>query len=123
MQLTCFIAFNMILLNHKNLKWVTFHGLYDFTYLWRLLGRQDLPNSTSEFSVMLTRVLGYVYDVKYMARFCKGLMGGELRLERLSKILKVQRLGRAHQVGSYNLLTANVLWRMKMVYWFKEECF
>ena len=45
-----------------------------------LLGRQDLPNSTLEFSVMLERVFGSVYDVKYMARFCKGLMGGELGL-------------------------------------------
>ncbi|XP_052170406.1 putative CCR4-associated factor 1 homolog 8 [Diospyros lotus] len=117
------IAFNEILSNHKNLKWVTFHGLYDFAYLWRLLSGQDLPNSTLEFSVMLGRVFGSVYDVKYMARFCEGLMDGELGLEKLSKILEVKRLGRAHQAGSDSLLTANVFLRMKMVYGFEEECF
>jgi len=117
------IVFNEILSNHKDLKWVTFHGLYDFAYLWRLLGRQDLPNSTSEFSVMLGGVFGSVYDVKYMARFCEGLMDGELGLERLSKILEVERLGRAHQAGSDSLLTAGVFLRMKIVYGFEEECF
>ena len=35
------IAFNEILLNHKNIKWVKFHGLYGFAYLRRLLGRED----------------------------------------------------------------------------------
>ncbi|XP_052170405.1 putative CCR4-associated factor 1 homolog 8 [Diospyros lotus] len=117
------IVFNEMLLNHKDLKWVTFHGLYDFAYLWRLLDGQDLPNSASEFSVMLGRVFGSVYDVKYMARFCEGLMDGELGLERLSNILEVERLGRAHQAGSDSLLTAGVFLRMKMVYGFEEECF
>ncbi|XP_052211397.1 putative CCR4-associated factor 1 homolog 8 isoform X6 [Diospyros lotus] len=117
------IVFNEMLSNHEDIKWVTFHGLYDFAYLWRLLGGQELPNSASEFLVMLGRVFGSVYDVKYMARFCEGLMDGELGLERLSKILEVERLSRAHQAGSDSLLTAGVFLRMKIVYEFEEECF
>lgn len=31
-----------------------------------------------------------VYEIKFMARFCEGLMGGEIGMSRLVKILNIE---------------------------------
>ncbi|KAA8545402.1 hypothetical protein F0562_020186 [Nyssa sinensis] len=86
---------------HHRLQWITFHGLYDLAYLLKMLsGKKELPDSLPQFAKTAGDVFGSVYDVKFMARYCDGLMGGELGLERLAKILDVERVGEAHQAGS-----------------------
>ncbi|KAG5564493.1 hypothetical protein RHGRI_000614 [Rhododendron griersonianum] len=70
------------------------------------------PDSVVEFAKKVGEVLGSVYDVKFMAKYCNGLMDGLLGLEKLSKILMVERVGAAHQAGSDSLLTARVFSKM-----------
>ncbi|XAR58623.1 Poly(A)-specific ribonuclease [Bertholletia excelsa] len=90
--------FLSILSNHRNLKWISFHGLYDLAYLLKVMtGLQLLPPTLAQFACLLWELFGSVCDLKYMARFCEGLMMGELGLERLAKILHVHRSGQAHQ--------------------------
>ncbi|XAR73070.1 Poly(A)-specific ribonuclease [Bertholletia excelsa] len=109
--------FFSVLSNHRNLKWVSFHGLYDFAYVFKIVsGAQVLPPTLTHFAYLLWQFFDSVCDVKYMARFCEGLMMGELGLERMAKILHVHRRGQAHQAGSDSLLTARVFARMKEVY-------
>jgi CCR4-NOT transcription complex subunit 7/8 len=68
------------------------------------------------FTSLLGIVFGDVVDIKYMARFCQGLRGGELGLAAIAKILNVERVGGAHHAGSDSLLTARVYTKMRMVY-------
>ena len=75
-----------------------------------------MPCSVTEFAEMAGHAFRHVYDVKFMAKYCNGLMDGALGLERLSKILTVERLGEAHQAGSDSLLTARVFLKMMKVY-------
>ncbi|KAK0583679.1 hypothetical protein LWI29_001409 [Acer saccharum] len=75
-----------ILSVHANLKWVTFHGLYDLAYVLKLLSNNSLPLTVFDFVKEAAVYFTAVFDIKFIARFCKGLMGGELGLNRLACI-------------------------------------
>ncbi|KAJ6435018.1 hypothetical protein OIU84_000290 [Salix udensis] len=94
-----------VVARHRNLCWVTFHGLYDLSHTLKTVTNKPLPPSVAAFASQLGIVFGDVVDIKYMARFCHGLRGGELGLAAIAKILKVERVGGAHQAGSDSLLT------------------
>ncbi|KAF2324040.1 hypothetical protein GH714_006331 [Hevea brasiliensis] len=94
--------FTHVLSRHRDLKWLTFHGLYDLAYMVKLVTKKPLP---------------------YMARFYDDLHRGELGLEKLAKILGVKRVGGSHQAGSDSLLTARVFARMKTMYGIEESRF
>ncbi|KAH6773271.1 hypothetical protein C2S51_011675 [Perilla frutescens var. frutescens] len=93
-------------IRRRNLTWVTFHGVYDFGFLVKILTGSQLPETLQEFMVLLRHYFGpVVYDLKPMARRF-GLHGG---LERIAKSLMVDRaVGRSHQAGSDSLLTMRV---------------
>ena len=117
------IDFNMfshllsrVVAKHRNLCWVIFHGLYDLSHTLRTVTNRPLPHSVAGFTSLLGIVLGDVVDIKYMARFCQGLRGGELGLATIAKILNVERVGGAHHARSYSLLTARVYTKIRMVY-------
>lgn len=112
-----------ILSKHKNLKWVTFHGLYDLAHITRLFTNHPLPQSAKVFAVGATRYFQSVFDVKVVAKYCDGLLGGNLGLSKLAKILGVERLGEAHNAGSDSLLTATVFAKMKEKFMFQEGFF
>ncbi|PQM35840.1 putative CCR4-associated factor 1 homolog 8 [Prunus yedoensis var. nudiflora] len=99
-----------------DLTWVCFHGLYDLAYLLKLLTQKPLPDSVVMFAKALGVVFGIIYDVKFMARYCKGFFGGEIGLARVAKLLDVQRSGEAHQAGSDSLLTAAVFSKMNATF-------
>ncbi|KAK0585026.1 hypothetical protein LWI29_037679 [Acer saccharum] len=112
-----------ILSVHANLKWVTFHGLYDLAYVLKLLSNNSLPLTVFDFVKEAAVYFTAVFDIKFVARFCKGLMGGELGLNRLACILTVDRCGEAHNAGSDSLLTACVFAKLKNVYRIEESNF
>ncbi|KAG6534005.1 hypothetical protein ZIOFF_007886 [Zingiber officinale] len=88
-------------------KFVTFHGMYDVAYLLKILtGGKPLPDTLREFMTEAWSIFGgRLFDIKYMARFCPGLLGGELGLEKLANLLKVEADGVAHQAGFDSLVT------------------
>ncbi|CAN6716516.1 unnamed protein product [Malus baccata var. baccata] len=107
-------GFVEILRVHRGrLVWVSFHGLYDSAYVMKLVTRKTIPSSPTEFAKMAGRLFERVYDLKFMAKYCPGLFGGEIGLERMAKILGVQRCGDAHQAGSDSLLTAELFLKMR----------
>ncbi|KAI8564335.1 hypothetical protein RHMOL_Rhmol03G0172700 [Rhododendron molle] len=112
-----------ILVNHGVIKWVTFHGLYNLGYLLRMLTQTYTSDSVVEFAKKVGEVLGSVYNVKFMAKYCNGLMDGLPGLEKLSKILMVERVGAAHQAGSDSLLTTRVFSKMVKVYGMVRQAF
>ncbi|XP_045822419.1 probable CCR4-associated factor 1 homolog 11 [Trifolium pratense] len=108
------------LVHNKAVTWVTFHGIYDFGYLVKILKQSNLPDSLEGFLYVMRDIFGTsVYDMKYMIQHCNGLYGG---LERVASILKVGRIaGKSHQAASDSLLTWQAFQKMKLMYFSNNE--
>lgn len=94
----------------SGLTWITFHGLYDYGYLIKILTHTALPNSYDEFRLLVHIYFGpSIHDLKPMAKAVR-LYGG---LDKIAKILKLNRaVGKAHQAGSDSLLTMQVFFEV-----------
>lgn len=66
------------LLFNDEVKWISFHGGFDFAYLIRMLNGQNLPDDETSFYNLLSIYFPSFYDVKYMAREIETLKGGGL---------------------------------------------
>ncbi|KAB5513981.1 hypothetical protein DKX38_027887 [Salix brachista] len=71
-----------VVARHRNLCWVTFHGLYDLSHTLKTVTKRPLPPSVAAFPSVLGIVFGDVVDIKYMARFCHGLRGDKLQVDK-----------------------------------------
>lgn len=98
-----------IVLNDR-MKWVSFHGSYDFAYLYKLLMAEPLPKSESEFFEMLALFFPTMYDLKTLIRQSDNLFGG---LNKVATQLGCERIGSMHQAGSDSLLTLDVFMRLR----------
>ncbi|KAH9383170.1 hypothetical protein HPB48_023996 [Haemaphysalis longicornis] len=96
-----------------NVKLICFHGAYDVAYLLRLLTNAPLPQDMSEFMEVVRLYFPVVYDVKYLAQTCTNLKGG---LKTLADKLEVEQIGRRHQAGSDSLLTAEVFFKIRDIF-------
>jgi CCR4-NOT transcription complex subunit 7/8 len=113
-------------------RWISFHGGYDFGYLTKLLLVLPLPDDEFEFDKLMKKFFPSIYDIKYLMKHAitqhsqgqltpmdpsssEVLQKFEQKssLENLAECLKVKRQGAAHQAGSDALLTGRVFFRMK----------
>lgn len=101
-----------IVLN-EDIKWLSFHSGYDFGYLLKILTDSKLPREESDFFEMLRIYFPNIYDVKYLMKSCKNLKGG---LQEVSEQLEIVRIGPQHQAGSDSLLTGQVFFRMREMF-------
>ena len=102
-------------------KWLTFHGGYDFGYLLKVLTQSPLPACEADFLTLLKLYFPDFQDIKFTARSVKTLRGG---LTEIADDLSCPRVGTAHQAGSDALLTARVffeVWRQYFPQGFPEE--
>lgn len=116
----------------EDVRWISFHGGYDFGYLTKLMICTPLPQDETTFEMLMKKFFPSVYDVKYlMKRAVKRHASGEVTpvdnniidilqkfeakstLENLAEILKVKRIGPAHQGGSDAQLTGKVFFAMR----------
>ena len=89
---------------NPNIRWIAFHGGYDFAYLLRCITGANLPAEEAEF-FKLTRVwFPQIYDIKFMMNYRNNAMAGGLN--DLAEQLQVVRIGPQHQAGSDSLLTS-----------------
>jgi len=102
------------LLFNDEVKWVSFHGGFDFAYLIKILNGQNLPEDESSFYNLLSIYFPAFYDVKYMAREIENLKGGGLN--KIAYDLNVRRIGPQHQAGSDSLLTLATYFKLKGSY-------
>ncbi|KAI2615460.1 CAF1-domain-containing protein [Hypoxylon sp. NC1633] len=115
-----------------DVKWISFHGGYDFGYLTKLLGDQKLANDESEFDKVMKKWFPTTYDVKHLMKCAVRLHStGNLApldpasveimqkfeqksgLESIADALKIKRIGAAHQAGSDSLLTGKVFFQLR----------
>lgn len=92
----------------ENVRWISFHGGYDFGYLLKLLTCTALPAREEEFFELLRLYFPCVYDIKYMINGIDGLHGG---LQKIADDVGCHRIGPMHQAGSDSMLTCDT--------WFK----
>ena len=116
----------------EEVRWISFHGGYDFGYLTKLLLCQPLPDDEKEFDMLMKKFFPSIYDIKYLMKYAiKQHTMGQLTpldagsvevltkfeqksgLENIAETLKVKRQGAAHQAGSDSLLTGRVFFRMR----------
>ncbi|ODN02608.1 CCR4-NOT transcription complex subunit 8 [Orchesella cincta] len=99
---------------NDNVKWISFHGGYDFAYLVKVLSDQKLPETETEFFELLKIYFPFCYDVKYLMKSCKDLAGG---LVEIAHQLDVPRVGYKHQAGSDSLVIGIAFFRMKHIHY------
>ncbi|KAK4236399.1 hypothetical protein C8A03DRAFT_35705 [Achaetomium macrosporum] len=116
----------------ENVRWLSFHGGYDFGYLTKLLICQPLPCDEVEFDQIMKLYFPSTYDVKHLMKHAiKLLNSGMLTpsdpsateilqkfeqksgLEHIAETLKLKRVGSAHQAGSDSLLTGRVFFELR----------
>lgn len=115
-----------------NVRWISFHGGYDFGYLTKLLICMPLPNDEVDFDHKMKLYFPSTYDVKHLMKHAIRLHNSGLLtpsdpatveilqkfehksgLENIAETLKVKRVGSAHQAGSDSLLTGKVFFQMR----------
>lgn len=55
----------------EHVKWLSFHGGYDFGYMLKLLPDQNLPLDESDIFELLRIYFPAIYDVRYLMKSCK----------------------------------------------------
>jgi CCR4-NOT transcription complex subunit 7/8 len=95
---------------NDDIKWISFHGGYDFGYLIKVLTASPLPTDERTFFHILELYFPELYDMKHLMRSAQNLYGG---LNKLAEIYGCDRVvGNMHQAGSDSLLTLHVFLRM-----------
>ncbi|KAH7647978.1 hypothetical protein FG379_000761 [Cryptosporidium bovis] len=99
-----------LILNPK-VKWISFHGCYDFAYLVKILSSKPLPESESNFFETVKMLFPTLYDIKFILKQIQNL--NHLNsLQKLSEHLEIQRIGIAHQAGSDALVTCCTFFKL-----------
>ncbi|KAI0981118.1 hypothetical protein GJ496_008753 [Pomphorhynchus laevis] len=92
---------------------IAFHGGSDFGYLTKMLTNAALPETDNEFFNLLKVYFPIVFDIKYLMKSCENLHGG---LQNVARQLNIPRIGQSHQSGSDSLLSGQVFFRIKKMY-------
>jgi CCR4-NOT transcription complex subunit 7/8 len=96
-------------------RWISFHGGYDFGYLLKLLTFAPLPAEEADFFKILHTYFPCVYDVKHIMTKLEGATF-KAGLNKLAEELGARRIGPMHQAGSDSLLTASVFFALRRRY-------
>lgn len=74
---------------NENLKWLSFHGGFDFGYMLKLLTNSSLPHSFDEFNEILRIYFPNLYDLKFQIQdFDSFRYDGLSRLANGMKVIK-----------------------------------
>ncbi|CEM23181.1 unnamed protein product [Vitrella brassicaformis CCMP3155] len=105
------------LVMNEDVKWISFHGSYDFGYLLKLLTCQELPNSETEFFDLLHDYFPSLYDIKFLLRSAENIrLNSGSSLQKIAEHLDVRRVGPQHQAGSDSLVTCHTFFKLMATY-------
>lgn len=85
-----FIIASGIVLN-EDIKWVCFHGSYDFAYFLKMIMNQELSDMDDEFSNQLSVYFPYFHDIKYLIHDIESIRN--MGLGNLAHELKISKKG------------------------------
>ena len=88
---------------NPNVKWISFHGSYDFAYLLKLLVKESLSSNENKFMYSLGLYFPHFYDIRVLIKDIDLYFHGGLN--KLISILKIERKGIKHQAGSDSIAT------------------
>lgn len=116
----------------EDVKWISFHGGYDFGYLTKLMMCKPLPKDEFEFEHYMKKYFPSTFDVKHLMKHAIKLQNNGMLtpgdasttellhkfeqksgLESIAEAMKIKRVGSAHQAGSDSLLTGKVFFQMR----------
>ena len=116
----------------ENVKWLSFHGGYDFGYLTKILSNNVLAKDELDFNIIMKKWFPTTYDVKHLMKYAVKLHNSGMLtpmdpgsaeimqkfeqksgLESIAEALKIKRIGAAHQAGSDSLLTGRVFFQLR----------
>jgi CCR4-NOT transcription complex subunit 7/8 len=106
------IIASVVVLN-ENVKWITFHGAYDFAYLLKTISNQSLPEDEQTFLEYLFIYFPNSYDLRYMIKSIAWLKGS---LSRIATDLDIKLNGSVHQAGFDSILTSKVFTKLCLNY-------
>lgn len=98
--------------------WLSFHSSYDFAYLFKIVMCNPLPTTEPEFFKYLNMLFPNFYDVKYLLRGSKLVKKG---LQEIAEELGLKRVGIQHQAGSDSLLTRDVFFGVRKMFYHQED--
>ncbi len=96
---------NSALVLNPKVKWISYHGSYDFAYILKFVMNNDdkLPKTEKEFLDTLKLFVPEYYDVKMLIKDIDIYFNGGLN--RLIYNLDIERKGINHQAGSDSIAT------------------
>lgn len=103
---------------NEDVKWVCFHGVYDFAYLLHTITNLPLPETETGFFNDLKIYFPCFFDIRYLIRYNENLYGS---LSKLAQDLNVKRYGIQHQAGSDSLLTIEIFIKLFQDEYIAEE--
>lgn len=80
------------LLRNDTSNWITFHGIYDYGYMVKLLSGQELPRTEQEFIQAARDYFPRQWDLKIIVQQIETLRGSSL--QKLGNLLNVNRYGK-----------------------------
>uniref|UniRef100_K3ZCT0 Uncharacterized protein n=2 Tax=Setaria italica TaxID=4555 RepID=K3ZCT0_SETIT len=103
-ELACAALLRELPFGDPSVTWIWYHGDKDVAFLFKLLQRSGrLPPERHSFLQLVHDKLPSLYDVKVMAQVVQsGYKGG---LRRPAGMVRVERIGNAHQASSDAILT------------------
>merc|ERR1712130_274622 len=94
---------------NDSVKWISFQGGYDFTYLLKVMMCEPLPAKEVDYFHLVQTYFPCLYDVRFLSMSCKSLSGG---LSDIAKQLGIPRLGTQHQAGSDSYVTGMIFFHL-----------
>jgi CCR4-NOT transcription complex subunit 7/8 len=101
------------LILNEDIHWVSFHGVYDFAYLLKVVTNLTLPESESTFFENLKLYFPHYYDIRHLVRYTENFRGS---LSKLGQELNIGRIGTQHQAGSDSIITSEIFFKLKQEY-------
>eukprot|EP01054_Gregarina_sp_Poly1_P000728 Gregarina_sp_Poly_1__727@NODE_1173_length_4867_cov_47_652708_g804_i0_p2_GENE_NODE_1173_length_4867_cov_47_652708_g804_i0NODE_1173_length_4867_cov_47_652708_g804_i0_p2_ORF_typecomplete_len364_score49_38CAF1/PF04857_20/4_6e46RNase_T/PF00929_24/0_026DNA_pol_A_exo1/PF01612_20/11DNA_pol_A_exo1/PF01612_20/38_NODE_1173_length_4867_cov_47_652708_g804_i06171708 len=111
------------LIMSEDIRWVSFHGCYDFGYLLKIVTGSPLPHTSAAFKEKLADYFPCLYDIKYLLEYVQrdsGNVQGDWSLRSLCEHLEIMRVGQEHQAGSDSLATSRAFFKLIAKY-FKNK--
>lgn len=116
----------------EDVKWISFHGGYDFAYATKLLRCLPLPDDEQEFDHDKKKFFPSMFDIKNLLKHAiKQQYTGQLTnmepgmaevltkfeqkggIDTLAESMRIKRLGTAQHAGSDSLLTGRIFFRIR----------